>query len=185
MRQRGKVARSAQRPLLRDNRHDAFIEHLGHHGHQHRTHAGDADAQGVGAQQQHAADNLLGVGLAGGGAVAEDQVGGEGVGHLLRHGNLGKVAESGGDAVGYPLFSGDLFGKVAGFLHVGNRLGRDADLGAKAGDSHKGLDGQAVSVDDDLMDGGWVHNHRFQSSLYGKKIVRAGNAQDVSSLISR
>ena len=31
----------------------------------------------------------------------------------------------------------------------------------KRGDSHKGLDGQAVSVDDDLMDGGWVHNGRL------------------------
>ena len=44
--------------------------------HQHGAYAAEAAAQGVGPQNHHAPDLLLGVGVPGAGAMAEDQIGG-------------------------------------------------------------------------------------------------------------
>ena len=69
--------------LLGNNGGHALVEHLEQHLHEDGTNAAHAAAQSVGTQQHHAADDLVSIRLAGGGAVAEDQVGGELVAHLL------------------------------------------------------------------------------------------------------
>ena len=157
--QRSKVAGSAQRALLWNDRMHALVEHLCHHGNQQRTNAGNTAAQSVCTQQQHTADNLLSVRVTGSGAVAEDEVGGQGVGHIFRNCNAGKVAEAGGNAVGNALFGSDFFCKVTGFLHHFQRLSGNRYLRTKAGNRQEFVDGQAVAVDHDFFDNRWIHNH--------------------------
>ena len=126
------------------------IEHPDEHFHQYRPHTADTHAQGVGPQEHHAPDLLVAVGVAGAGAVAEDQVGAELGAHVVGHSYGGKITEAGGDAVGHPLFGGDLLRQGPGALHGLQRLGRKHDPGAVAGHRNKLLQGQAVTVDGDL-----------------------------------
>ncbi len=157
--QGGQVAGGAQGALLGDPGVDALVEHLNHHLHQQGAHAGHAAAQGVGPQQQHAAHHFLGVGLAGAGAVAENQVGGQLVAHLLGDGHLLEVTEAGGDAVGHAALLGDLLGQGAGLLHGLQGGAGQLHRGAVPGDGHKALQVQAMAVQDDVLDGGRIHNH--------------------------
>ena len=131
---------------------DALVEHLDHHFHQDGPHTGHAHAQSVGPQQQHSAHHLFGVGLAGGGAVAEDQVGGQLVAHLGADGHLLEVAEAGGDTIGHALLLGDLLSQGPGLLHGLQGGGGQLDGGVVAGDGHKALQGEAVPVQDDVLD---------------------------------
>ena len=163
MRQRSQVAGGAQGALLRNDGGDALVQHLDHHLHQQGTDAGHAHAQSVGAQQQHTAGDLVGIGLAHGGAVAQDQVGGQLVAHLSADGNLLEVTEAGGDAVGHALLSGDLLGQSAGLLHGLDGSGSDLHSGAEAGNSDEALQGQAVAVDDNVFDSLRIVNHWYYS----------------------
>ena len=157
--QGGQVAGGAQRALLGDPGVNALVEHLNHHFNQQGAHAGHAAAQGVGPQQQHAADDLLGVGLAGAGAVAENQVGGQLIAHLLGDGHLLEVAEAGGDAVGHPALLGDLLSQGAGLLHGLQSAVGQLHSGVVPGHGDEALQGQAVAVQDHIFDGGRIHNH--------------------------
>ena len=156
---------------------DALIEHLNHHLHQQGAHAGHAAAQGVGTKQQHTPDHLFGVGLARTGAVAEDQIGGQLVAHLLGDGHLLEVAEAGGDAVGHPALLGDLLGQGPGLLHgLQGGIGQ-LHRGVVPGDGDKALQIQAMAVQDDLLDGGRIHNHGElpHFSLFFRHKYRAEN----------
>ena len=169
MSQRSQVAGGAQGALLGDDGGDALVQHLDHHLDQQRTHAGHAHAQSVGAQQQHAAGHLVGIGLAHGGAVAEDQVGGQLVAHLGADGHLLEVAEAGGDTIGHALLSGDLLGQGAGLLHGLQSGGGQLDGGAEAGDSDEALQGQAVAVQDHILDSfGVVQHSKITPSKLGR-----------------
>ena len=157
--QRSQVAGGAQGALLGDDGGDALVQHLDHHLDQDGTHAGNAHAQGIGAQQQHTAGDLSGVGLAHGGAVADDQVGGQGVGHLLGDGNALEVTETGGDTVGNAALGSDLLSQSAGLLHGLQSGVSQLDGGAETGDSDKGLQGQAVTIQNDVLDSLRIQNH--------------------------
>ena len=157
--ERREVAGGAEGALLGNDGGNALVEHLEKHLNEEGAHAAHAAAQGVGAQEHHAAHDLVGIRLAGGGAVAEDQVGGEGVGHLLRHRNLGKVAEAGGDAVGHAALGGDLLGERAGLLHRFESGRGQLDRGVVARDGDKGFKRQAVAVDHNVLDRGGIHDH--------------------------
>ena len=124
MAERRKVAGGPQGAFLRDHRGHALVQHINQHFHQNRPHAAEALAQGVGPQDHHAADLLHGVRFAGGGTVAEDQIGGQLAAPLVRHRHRGKVAKAGGDAVGNPLFPGDFLrqGSGAGQSLPGGRI---------------------------------------------------------------
>ena len=146
--QRSQVAGSTQRAFLRNDRNDTLIEHIHHHLHQQRTNAGHAAAQSVGTQQHHAADDLFGIWVAGSGAVAEDEVGGQGVGHLFGNSDAGKITKTGGDAVGNTFFAGDFFCQLAGTLHLSQRLFGDAYLCTKA-----------CNGNNNFMDDRWIQIH--------------------------
>ncbi len=105
--QRSQIARGAERALLRDDGGNAAVEHLREHRDQQRTNAADADAEGVGAQQHHAADLLVGIGIARADSMTQNQVGGKLCAHILRDGHVCKITEAGGDAVGHALFPGN------------------------------------------------------------------------------
>ena len=152
MGQRSQVAGGAQRALLGDDGGDALVQHLDHHLDQERTHAGHAHAQSVGTQQQHAAGNLRHIGIAHGGAVADNQVGGQLVGHLGRNSDLLEVAETGGDAVSHALLGGDLLGQGAGLLHGLQSGVGQLDSGAVTGDSNEGLQVQVMTSQNDMLD---------------------------------
>ncbi len=114
--------RSTQRAFLRNDRNDTLIEHIHHHLHQQRTNAGHTAAQSVGTQQHHTADNLFGIRVTGSGAVAEDEVGGQGVGHLFGNSDAGKITKAGGDAVSNTFFAGNFFCQLTGTLHLSQSL---------------------------------------------------------------
>ena len=165
MGQGSQVAGGAQGALLGDPGVDALVEHLDHHFHQDGAHAGHAAAQGVGTEEEHTAGDLLRVGVAGGGAVAEDQVGGQLVAHLLGDGHLLEVAEAGGDAVGHAALLGDLLGQGAGLLHglqsgIGQLHG-----GVVPGNGDEALQSQAVAVQNDVLDFLGIH-HGVQSPSF-------------------
>ncbi len=157
--ERRKVAGGAQGALLRDNGGNALVEHLEQHLNEQGADAAHAAAERVGAQQHHAADDLVGIRLAGAGAVAEDQVGGELVAHLLGDGDLLELAEAGGDAVGNAPLGGDLLGERAGLLHGLERGGSQLDRRVVARDGDEGLERQAVAVNDDVLDRSGIHDH--------------------------
>ena len=159
MSERSQVAGGAERALLRDDRSHALVEHLEQHLDEDGTNAAHAAAQSVGTQQHHAADDLVSIRLAGGGAMAEDQVGGELIAHLLGDGDLLELAEARGDAVSDAALSGDLLGQGAGLLHGFQSGGSQLDGRIVASDGDEGFERQAVAIDDDMLDRGRIHDH--------------------------
>ena len=157
--ERSQVAGGAERALLRDDGGHALVEHLEQHLDEDGTNAAHAAAQSVGTQQHHAADDLVSIRLAGGGAMAEDQVGGELVAHLLGDGDLLELAEARGDTVGDAALGSDLLSERAGLLHGFQSGGSQLDGRVVTRDGDKGLERQAVAVDDDMLDRGRIHDH--------------------------
>ena len=157
--ERSQVAGGAERALLRDDGGHALVEHLEQHLDEDGTNAAHAAAQSVGTQQHHAADDLVSIRLAGGGAMAEDQVGGELIAHLLGDGDLLELAEARGDAVSDAALSGDLLGQGAGLFHGFQSGGSQLDGRIVASDGDEGFERQAVAIDDDMLDRGRIHDH--------------------------
>ena len=157
--ERREVAGGAEGALLGNDGGNALVEHLEKHLNEEGAHAGHTAAQGVGAQEHHAAHDLVGIRLAGGGAVAEDQVGGELIAHLLGDGDLLELAEARGDAVSDAALSGDLLGQGAGLLHGFQSGGSQLDGRIVASDGDEGFERQAVAIDDDMLDRGRIHDH--------------------------
>ena len=157
--ERSQVAGGAEGALLRDNGGHALVEHLEQHLDEDGTNAAHAAAQSVGTQQHHAADDLVSIRLAGGGAMAEDQVGGELIAHLLGDGDLLELAEARGDAVSDAALGGDLLGQGAGLLHGFQSGGSQLDGRIVASDGDEGFERQAVAIDDDMLDRGRIHDH--------------------------
>ena len=157
--ERREVAGGAEGALLGNDGGNALVEHLEKHLNEEGTHAGHTAAQGVGAQEHHAAHDLVGIRLAGGGAVTEDQVGGELVAHLLGDGDLLELTEAGGDAVGHAALGGDLLGERTGLLHRFESGRGQLDRGVVARDGDKGFKRQAVAVDHNVLDRGGIHDH--------------------------
>ena len=159
MRKRREVAGGAKGTLLGNDGGHALVEHLEEHLNENGAHAAHAAAQGVGTQEHHAAHDFVGVRLAGGGAMAEDQVGGKLVAHFLGNGDLLELTKAGGDTVGHTALGSDLFRQSAGLLHRLKSGRSQFDRGIVARDSNKGLKRQAVAVDHNMLDRSGVHNH--------------------------
>ncbi|MPM87050.1 hypothetical protein SDC9_134143 [bioreactor metagenome] len=159
MGQRGQVAGRAQRALLGNHGGNARAQHGQHHPHQNGTDAGHAHAQRVCPQQQHTAHHLVGIGVAGAGAVAENQIGGQLVAHLLGHGHLLEISKAGGDSISNAVFRHNFFRQRAGLLHGLQRGSGQLHRRSIAGDGHEGLQRQAVSVNDDMLYFRRLHNH--------------------------
>ena len=172
MSERSQVAGGAEGALLRDNGGHALVEHLEQHLHEDGANAAHAAAQRVGAQQHHAADDLVSIRLAGGGAVAEDQVGGELIAHLLGDGDLLELAEARGDAVGDAALGSDLLGQGAGLLHGLQRGGSQLNGRVVASDGDKGFERQAVAIDDNVLDRGRIHDHGSVLSFLDSPVTR-------------
>ena len=91
--------------------------------------------------------------------MAEDQVGGELIAHLLGDGDLLELAEARGDAVSDAALSGDLLGQGAGLLHGFQSGGSQLDGRIVASDGDEGFERQAVAIDDDMLDRSRIHDH--------------------------
>ena len=150
--QRCQVTGSAQGALLRNDGGHAGVEHIHQHLHQDGAHTADAHAQSVGTQQHHATDLLIGVGITGTGAVAEDQIGGQLSAHFIGHSHGSEVTETGGDTVGHALLCRDLLCQVAGALHSLLSAGSQLYASTETCNSDKAFKSEAVTVDYDILD---------------------------------
>ena len=155
VRERGEVARAAERAVLADDRGDAGVEHRGVGLHDDRAHAGVAGGERLQAQQlQRAHDLALDLGAGAGGVRADEArlqlgaaLGGDERG--------GERAEAGRDAVVRLGVVGEAFDERAGCRDPRERGGVEFDAGAVAGDGDDVLGAQGCGADDDdVGDGG-------------------------------
>ena len=163
--QRRQVAGRAKGALLGDDGRHPPVQHLDEHLHQDGPHSGDPSAQGVGPQEHHAAHHLGGVGVPRARAVAQDQVRGELVRHLLRHRHLLKVPEARGDAVGRALLPHDLLRQRPGPLHGAEGGPGQLHGGAKPCNGNEALKGEALSIHHNALHCRRVHDHRPNLTL--------------------
>ena len=161
--QRSQVTGGTQRTFLRNNRNHIFVQHIDEHFYDNWTNTGYTAAESVCTEQQHAANYFFAVWVAVCGAVAEDQIGGQLVGHFFRNSNVLEVTETGGNAVSNAFFSSDFFCQCAGFLHCFQSFRSKRNFCAVACNSNEAFDGQRMTVDDDFFDCGWFHKHRIDT----------------------
>ena len=88
-----------------------------------------------------------------------------------------KIAEEGRVAYGITTGFGDLLGQGPGLLHGLQGGAGQLHRGVVPGDGDKALQVQAMAVQDDLLDGGRIHNHGElpHFSLFFRHKYRAEN----------
>ncbi|MPM45908.1 hypothetical protein SDC9_92600 [bioreactor metagenome] len=97
--------------------------------------------------------------------MAEDQVGGELITHLLGDGNLLKIAKARGDSIRNTVLGDNFLRQRAGLLHGLQRGIGQLHRRAVTGDSHKGLQRETVSIDNHMFYLGRLHNHFICTSF--------------------
>ena len=111
------------------------LDHLG-------PHAGQADRQGVGAEEEHGPHHLVGQRIAGARGVRADEVALEllGVGRVDPH--VGEVAEAGGDAVDGGALRDEALDDCSRGAHPHGRAGVELDGSPRSGDLDDLVDGE-------------------------------------------
>ena len=157
--QRSEVTGGSQRSFFRNHRQNVLVEHLDHDLCEQGTDTGETDQQVVDTQQQDAADDLVRIRFAAGGAVAENQVRGELVGHLFRNSNLLEVTKTGRNAIGRLAGLLDSLRQFSGLLHALQRCRIDLDRCMEAARRDEFLKDQTAAVEGDFFNIGRIVLH--------------------------
>ena len=150
VRERGEVARGAQRTLLGDDRMHALVQHADQRFDQRSANAGIALRKRVCAQQHHGADGFFAERFADGDAVRQDQIFLKLRALVARNRDLRELAEAGRNAVDGPAFTDDLVHQRARRVDARKGARRKGDFCAETGDGDDLFDLQGFPVEGDV-----------------------------------